>query len=76
MWVKPGLPIFLYHPGDGLLDKVIQQGGNTQWTRTAVGLGNGDPPNRLRSVGLPEQLLSDIRPLLAEIIRQFIHGEG
>ncbi len=74
VWVEAGFPILLDHLSDCLLDKAVQHRRNTQGAGTAVGFGNDDPPDRLRSIGLLEQLLPDLRPMLAQIIRQFIHG--
>src|SRR5690554_2783029 len=76
VWVEAGFPVLLDHLSDCLLDEAIQHRRNTQRARTAVGFGDGDPPDRFWSVGLLEQLLPDLGPMLAQIIRQFIHGHA
>ncbi|KMQ73298.1 hypothetical protein Msub_20497 [Marinobacter subterrani] len=76
MWVKAGFPILLDNLSDCLLDKAVQHRRDAQRAGIAVGFGNGDPPDRFGSVGLLEQLLPDLRPVLTQIIRQSIHGHA
>src|SRR5690554_4958660 len=74
--VEAGFPVLLDHLGNRLLNKAIQNRRNAQRAGTAVGFGDGDPTDRFGSVGLPEQLLPNLPPVLAQIIWQFIHGHA
>jgi len=74
--VEARFPILLDNLGNRLLDEAIQHRRNAQWAGTAVWFGDGDPPDRFRSVGLLEQLLPDLWPVLAQVVRQFIHGHA
>ena len=65
VWVEARFPVLLDNLGNRLLDEAIQHCRYAQWAGTAIGFGNGDPPYRLWSVGLLEQLLPDLWPVLA-----------
>lgn len=70
--VEPWLPVFLDDLGNRLLDETVQDRGNTQWPVTALWLGDHGSPHRFRPVGLPDQLLADVWPVLAQMVRQLV----
>ncbi len=76
VWVEAGFPILLDNLGKRLLDKAVQHCRDTQRAGTAVWFGNGDPPDRFWSVGLLEQLVPNLQPVVAQIIWQLIHGHA
>src|SRR5262245_53910313 len=79
-WTKPitvlrerRVPSRLQHLQEGLLEKTIKHCRNPQLPDPTFGLRDLHPFDRLRLVLPSEQLLSDLRPVLPEISREFVH---
>src|SRR5690606_38046459 len=58
-----------------LLDQAVHHGGNTQHPLAAARFRDFDPADWLRSVGPPEQFLTDALPLRADLVPQPFGGD-
>ena len=72
MAVKVGFPLRREYLRDGLLDESVQHRGNAQGAGLPVWFRNFHAPHRLRRVGARNQLGAQDRPVVSEVLGEFI----
>jgi len=74
--VEVGFPFGADDLRDGLLDESVDHGRDTQGPFLAVGFGDLHALYRLRAAGASNQLGADFRPMLLEVVGQFIDAHA